>query len=776
MKLVREDRIEICGFNLNMPTEVVGHEELIRCLYDAQKLRDTYGVTIDTAQINDVPGYTWALADLLPEAGIHRVSFRANSIRGNFLWYREGAVPRPFYWQGPAGGRVFMWYTDTYRDGNFFREPGLHEDEFLDAIRRNEATGYAMDYIQLRMGGDNLPPELNTSKNAKAWNEKYLWPRVVVSTNREFLEPLERDYGRQCKTFRGDIPSWWADGPASAARENGIVRLLHDELVTTEGLWTLAGLHNPGAAYPRKAIDDAYNKMLHFDEHTWGASGSISEPKSENTLRQWAFKKAYADDAKRMGDELRRDAVAALVEGLVAEKSPAPTNERLVALVNPLAWERTDVVSLPLDGSPLAGAGGIRVVDTRSGKPVEVQMSADGRTAFFVAEKLPSLGYAVFAVSPGDAAAPKSLDIKPELENRFYRIEISPEAAGWTSWRDKLLDRELLDRKAKYLGNQPIHERSLDGRDAITAKNPTRFERIVPGDGKIVRRTTGPVFDELVLDTSLPTVPNIRQSIRLYHGLKMVDVENVIDKQEVFEPEGVYFAFPFDVPKPTMRVEIADASMRLGIDQLTYSCQDFYAIQHWLDAAGDGDRRDLGAVGVPARHRRRHERLSMGRQDRLFQGPRLLLGHEQLLGLQFQERAKRSNDASLPADFVCGEQDPARATRFAWQPFQPILPIWLDGKPAENERSFASVDGESVLLGCLKTAETKDCLIVRLLEMRGEPAEAVLRLNPSRGRTVARAFRANCLEVEQQPLDVADGSIRLKLKPNEIVTVGVEVK
>jgi hypothetical protein len=173
--------------------------------------------------------------------------------------------------------------------------------------------------------------------------------------------------------------------------------------------------------------------------------------------------------------------------------------------------------------------------------------------------------YAVFAVSPGDAAAPKSLDLKPELENRFYRIEISPQAAGWVSWRDKLLGRELLDRKAKYLGNQPIHERSLDGRDAITAKHPTRFERVVPGEGKIVRRTAGPVFDELVLDTSLPTVPSIRQSIRLYHGLKMVDVENVLDKQELFEPEGVYFAFPFDVPKPTMRVEIADASMRLDV-------------------------------------------------------------------------------------------------------------------------------------------------------------------------------------------------------------------
>ncbi len=784
IKYVREGRIEICGFYLNMPTEVVGHEELIRCLYYAQRLRDKYGITIDTAQINDVPGYTWALADLLPQAGIHRVSLRANSIRGNFLWYREGAIKRPFYWQGPAGGKVFMWYTDTYRDGNFFRSPGLHEGSFLSNIRRNEATGYKFDYIQLRMGGDNLPPDLNTSKNAKAWNDKYVWPKVIVSTNREFLEPLERDYGKQCKTFRGDIPSWWADGPVSAADENGTVRLLHDELVATEAAWTLSRLLDSDISYPRNKIDLAYDRMIHFDEHTWGASGSISKPTSLDTRTQWSFKKSFADSGKRLGDKLRDGAVDALSAAInkdsSAKKSKNSTS-RFVALFNSLAWQRSDLVKLRLDTAPLVFTAGVRVVDTRTGKPVVVQMSRDGQTAYFVAENLPSLGYAVFEISPASTAGPTRHKPDPLLENDFYRIEADPKAGGLVSWRDKQFNRELIDRKAKYLANQPIYERSLDGRDAISKKRPTRFKRTVPSDGKIVGRDSGPVFDELVMETSLPSVPKIRQSIRLYHGLKMIDIENLVEKQEVFEPEGLYFAFPFDIPKPTMRVQIADASMRLGIDQLTYTCQDFFAIQHWLDAAPtDAGENSVGVIWAPLEC----PLITAGGMNAYQWADKIDFSKAHVFSWVMNNywicNFKNGQSGTTPLRYRMtsykGKQDPVRATRFAWQPFQPPVAVWLDQKPSSASWSFLKVEGDPVIVSCLKTSETSGDLIVRVLEMQGKAAQATLRINPPRGKKVAQAYLANCLEVERGALPVENGSVKLELKPNEIMTVGLKVE
>jgi len=771
MDLVKQGRIEICGYYLNMPTEVVGHEEEIRCLYYAQELRKRYGVTIDTAMINDVPGYGWALPQLLREAGISRVSFRANSIRGQFLWYRPGAVQRPFYWEGPEGSRVFFWYTDSYRSGNFFRAPGLHEGEFLNVIRRNEGVGYPFDDIQLRMGGDNLPPEFNTSRNARAWNDKYLWPRVVVATNREFLEPLETRHGAQCKTYRGDIPSWWAEGPASSAHENGIVRLLHDQLVATETLWTLARLVDPKVEYPRREIDAAYDKMIHFDEHTWGASCSISEPQSEKTLTQWKWKAAYAHDAKRLGDHLYRRALEEVSRGVSSKAANS------FVVWNTLAWPRTDVVELSLGGTPFEGQGGVAVKDARDGKILPLQRSADGKQAWFIATNIPPVGYAVFNVESGPASsATPSFGPEGTLENAFYRIVADPQVGGLKSWYDKDLNRELLDPNAAYLGNQPIYERSLDGRDAIDRKTPSRFSRVVPKGGKLISQTAGPVFREMVIETSLPTVPTIRQCMRLYNDLKMVDIINGVTKEEIFEPEGLYVAFPFEAGTPEIRFQIANASMRPGKDQLTYSCQDFYAIQHWVDVAAEGYGIVLAPVEAPL--------VLAGGLNAYQWADRIDFNNGHLYSWPMNNywctnfRAGQSGTMLFRYRLTsyAGPPDAVRTTQFAWQPFYPLVPVWL--KPDEKgggsaTDSLVQVGGDPLIVSCIKQAESGDGVIVRLLEVRGKPARCALRFTLPKGRRLIRAYKASCLEVPGDALEIADSTVKVTARPNEIVTIGL---
>jgi len=715
-----------------------------------------------------VPGYGWALPELFQEAGIGRVSFRANSIRGQFLWYRPGAVPRPFYWQAPDGSRIFVWYTDSYREGNFFRAPGLHEGEFASVLRRNEATGYPFDEIQLRMGGDNLPPDFNTSINARAWNEKYLWPKVVVATNREFLEPLEARHGSRCQTFRGDIPSWWADGPASSALENGMNRLLHDQLAATEALWTIACLADPRLRYPREEIGHAYDKMIHFDEHTWGASASITEPKGAQTVAQWKFKAAYAQDAKKLADGLLNGVLDRLSQQV---QSPG---KQAIAVWNSLAWKRSDVVTLPLAGSPLENAAAITVTDIRSRAPVPVQLSEDGKQALFVARDLPALGYLLYTVEAAPAPPKTAAGQHGILENAFYRVAAKAERGGLASWYDKQLRRELLDTNAAYLGNQPIYEKSLDGRDAISRKTPSRFKRTVPQAGRLAAQTAGPVFQEMVLETSLPSLPVIRQQVRLYNELKMADLSNVVTKEEVFDPEGVYFAFPFDVPSPEIRFQIANGVMRPGKDQLTYSCQDFYAIQNWADVAG----RDFGVVLAP------------------LEAPLILAG-----GLNAYQWADRINFTSghlyswvMNNYWICnfragqagtmpfryrltsysGAHDAVRATQFAWQPFYPPIVTWL--KPGGQDKpplsqSLVAIEGDPAVISCVKLAEADDAIIVRLLEMSGKPACSTLRWTFPRGRRLAQAFTANCVEQAVSPMAVANNTITVTLRPNQIATI-----
>lgn len=772
---VKDGRIEICGYYLNMPAEVLGHEEIIRCLYDAQKLRDRHGIRIDTAMINDVPGYGWCMPQLFVESGITRVSFRANSIRGQFIWSRPGAVPRPFYWQGPDGTRLFMWYTDSYRDGNFFRAPGLSESAFLSVIQRNEAAGYEFDDIQLRMGGDNLPPDINASINARAWNEKYIWPKVRVATNRDFLEHLETTYGSRCTTHSGDIPSWWAEGPASSAAENGIVRLLHDQLVAAEGLWTRAWLNDPKLEYPRQRFDAAYDKMIHFDEHTWGASESIREPRSQSTQVQWAWKAACAHDGRKMGEALLQEAV----ERLSADMASSAGNS--FAVWNTLPWPRSDLVELPLAGTPLDGKAGFSVVDDRTHQAVPVQLSADGRTAFFVARDVPALSCLVFRTGSGEAATePPAANDEPVLENDYYRLRLDPKRAAMVSWYDKLLNRELIDGTAEFQGNQPIYEISLDDRDAINKKLPSRFKRTTPQSGRLVKRSSGPIFSELVHETSLPTIPEIRQHVRLYKEFRMVDIANVVTKEEVFTPEGVYFAFPFDVPSPDFRFMIANTTMRPGKDQLPFSCQDFYSIQHWASIGGDGfsilfvpvDAPLVLASGLHAYQWK--DRIDFD-NGHLYSWIMNNYWHTNFRAGQSGTTAFRYRLTSQ-----AGPNDPVQATRFAWQPFFPIRPVWLKSTQAPVRSAagggLLSIGGDPVIISCIKMAEDSEAIIVRLLELRGQASRSELRWNLPNGMVIERAYLADPVERPGPLLTVKNNAFTVESRPNQIVTVGIVVK
>ncbi|MBN2375140.1 MAG: hypothetical protein JXD22_01970 [Sedimentisphaerales bacterium] len=769
MELVHAGRIEICGYYMNIATEHCGHEQLIRCLYDAQKIRDKYGITINTATLNDTPGYTWALADLFAQVGITRLALRSNSIRGLFTWDREGAVPRPCYWEGPAGNKVFMWYTDSYREGDFFRAPGLHEGNFLAHIRRNENAGTWVDDIQLRMGGDNLPPNFQLSKNARAWNEKYVWPKVIVSTNRMYMEHLEKRYGKQCKTFRGDITSWWAEGPGSAAKETGMVRLAHDELVANEALWTKAWLSDPSVTYPHDKINSAYDDTICFDEHTWGASGSIPNAYTDFTLDQWKYKGSHAYNAKKKADNIQELVLEKLSETVYG------SGRYNVAVWNTLTWQRTDVVEVNLINTPLDGARAITVTDTRTGKAVPAQISRDRISMFFLAQDMPPLDGVVFTVER--TAKGKTPETKSgTIENRFYRLTASPESGGLVSWYDKELDRELLDTKADFRGNQAFYDKPIGGRDAINRKRPVSFDRTVVKTAGLRSQVTGPLFQEMTLDSSLPGCSRILQTVRIYNDLKMVDVINTVVKEEVLEPEGVYFAFPFNVPSPEFHLQIADAIMRPGEEQLTYTCQDFYAIQQWVDVNGDG----FGIVFAPLEG----NVISASDVNSYKWADRIEFNRGHIYSLALNNYWYTNFKATQNGELVFryritsyeGDYDPIRATRFAWQPFYPPLPIWVPSAKKSyipDAKSWISVKGDQVVVSCIKLSEKGDAVIVRLLEQRGKSAKSTLQFNLPNKRSFTKAYTANAVEVPRNDLMVRNNAVTVELQPYEIATIGL---
>ena len=157
---------------------------------------------------------------------------------------------------------------------------------------------------------------------------------------------------------------------------------------------------------------------------------------------------------------------------------------------------------------------------------------------------------------------------------------------GIQALRTMALEALLLDPDAAWAGNQAVREMPQGGREAIDRKQPVAFDRVPSGPCRFVACQTGPVYQSLTFETSLPGCPRIVQTYRLFDD--WLDVEDVFEKEEVLDPESIAIAFPFRVETPEFRVEIADAVMRPGIDQLPFSCYDFYSIQHWA-VAGSGE-------------------------------------------------------------------------------------------------------------------------------------------------------------------------------------------
>ena len=92
---------------------------------------------------------------------------------------------------------------------------------------------------------------------------------------------------------------------------------------------------------------------------------------------------------------------------------------------------------------------------------------------------------------------------------------------------------------------------------------------------------------------------------------------------------------------------------------------------------------------------------------------------------------------------------------------------WASSRAAPG--SLASVDDPNLVLDTIKRAEDSGDLVLRLYEAHGGRGNARVRL----GVPVAEARRANALEDDGDPLEIADGAIVVPYRPHEVVTVKI---
>jgi hypothetical protein len=776
MRLARTGRVGINAMYLNLMTGLCTGEELYRSLYFSEGLRQQYGVPLKFACLTDAPSHSWFVPTLLADAGVPGFANGSNQTRAPLLQNSRLNEDSPFYWEGPDGRRVMTWFARSYLqlDRLVGDQPSIEHLErtvpqFLARYRRGD---YPVDAVLLYgLFTDNADLRDGDARILEEWNRAYAFPAITPATDADYYAYLAEHFADKLPTFRGDAGSYWEDGAGSSAAETAINRDTQRLLPAVETASAVASLFQPAEVYPAVEFRDAWKNLLFYDEHTWGAHNSVSQPDRRFVIDQWEFKRAYAMRAHWATRDLMYRSFYRLVQNI---SLTGPT----FFVFNPDLWERSGTVDLELDP-------GRHLVDLATGAeaPVEEIARKDGyRVLRLLAPRVPGLGYRAYGVRRSDIPAPahETAGRGWTIESRYYRVVFDPRTGGISELYDKELGRNLADSKAPYKINELLYvsggEQSRILQDLATLR-PPRLEVSGPEAPRVVENTGR----RIRIRASAPHVPWIETEVSVSDHLKRVDLINRVRKEEIRAKEAVYFAFPFAVSPPQLAYQIQNAWVRPNVDQLPGACRDWFTTQNLVVARDAGAAiawatPDAPLITLTDINRGEWQKdlpvrngwvFSYALNNYWFTNYRAAQGGE--LTFRYAITSARALGEAELARFSTETRSPLIGYEYFDTGNVRLVPA-AKRMPAASG-SFFQIDSGHAEWSAFKEAEDGSGYILRLRETAGQTGTARL---SSPVFPLTAAWLANGVEQNQSPLAIQANSVEIPLKPRAYTTVRLQ--
>lgn len=655
---VREGRIELTAMPFNLHTETCSTDELHELLRPARELSRTHGIRIPSAMQTDVPGQVVGLPDVLAANGVRYLSV-AHNWAGRAVPHLVGGerLPRLFRWRAPSGSEVLVWRTDTphglaYMEGSVlgFAESYERVDDLLPAYlsalaafpyphegpglpgfpvpahQNHESTAdpYPWDLLHLRVLGtfaDNGPPRLIIPETVRRWNEEWAFPHLRTSRHQDFFEDAESRLGDRLETFEGDWTDWWVDGVGAGAVPLAATRQGQASLADAQ---TVAGyahaLGAPDSDAVTGAAPEVYRAASLFNEHTWGAGDpwTHGEHGHESGERQWHWKYAQALRAHDDAGTLMDSAAAMLGERLAGREGTLAGYH----LVNTCGWERTETVRLFLPESTVPLETGVQVLDGRTGAPLphaeEPQTNERHRTAGrflrFPLADVPASGSVRVDIVPGDAAPPDeqtavhSAEASPTvLENAHLRVQVDPSRACIASVTDKRTGQELIRQDAAvglngYLYDEYATAGGFNHQSSKTVADDSMHllaSRTAAPPAALVERRSDVTGETLVYACTPAGTTGLRVTVHLPRDAARIDLENRLGKKATLTKESAFFAFPFAMDDPVLRMEATGGVTGTGLPAVPGSAAHMRAVRRWVSLQEGATVASLATPDVP---------------------------------------------------------------------------------------------------------------------------------------------------------------------------------
>lgn len=783
---VRSSQIVLPPQYANQHTGVASLEGLIRSLAWSHALAAKYNLPIGAANITDVPSYSWSYASVLHASGVRYLAAASNSWRAPILLLGRWNEKSPFYWEGPDGGRVMMWYSRAYLQlaSMFGSPPSLNAVQdalpvFLQAYSRPTYASNSVILFGSQL--ENTPLVQQQVSLPNEFAKTYAWPRFEFSTFKDAMSSIETDLHGTMPVVRGDFGPYWEDGFASDAAHTAIHRRNQSRILTAEKMGGLPSMLNADLRPDESLLQDAWRNSALFDEHTWTYVGATTQPESEQTIDQLRDKEEQTTRA-RSDIEKSIERSWSQVESFIAPR----TNS--LAVFNSLSWTRSGSIELDL---PAASA----LRDNVSGKLATMDVlreeAAEPLPGFgerlervrFRADDVPALGYKMFTIVSGATALARET-AKPAtvVENRFYRIVIDPATGGLSSVYDKDLGRELVDASSQYRFGAYVYTQGADDMPYNSlyrygvAQHPPVLSPKAAANGKLLSVVNSSLCKIITLESSAPHTPLVLTTITLVSDEKRIEFKYEIHKDAVLTKEAVYIAFPFAVNQPQFSYDTQNGWVNPARDELVGGSREWYAVAHWAAVSNE----EVAAAIVPEDAPLvAFGDIVRGAWPRTF-APRSATIFSWLMsnywGTNFAPQ--QGGDFTFRYTLVSGSKlDPAKLTRAGWDAMTPMeadlvgVTAAASALPATHA-SFLNIDNENVIATTWKTAEIGDESILRLEEIAGRPqvfhvSSEVFKL---RSASICNALEDCDSEVITGP------SLNLKMGPFQILTLRLRME
>ena len=659
IRRVKEGRIELTAMPYNLHSETCSTDELHELLRLARDVSKQYGIEIPAAMQTDVPGAVVGLTDVLAANKVKYLSV-AHNWAGRSVPHLVGGQdqPRLFRWVGPSGKGVLVWVTDTphglaYMEGPMigFNDGYEWVDDLLPAYLQSHAEHpypypggvfgwavdnaeihrkpYPWDILHLRIQGqfaDNAPPRYIMAETVKRWNESWAYPKLRLSTNKDFFEDAEQRLGSQIQTIEGDWTDWWVEGVGSGARPNAMVRNAQINAADAQTVGALASFYG-SVEGPEitKGSEIVYGNASLFDEHTWGAANpwTIGDEGMDSGDQQWHWKYAKALAADDEGEVLLDRACSHLGDVL----STAPGALASFYISNTAIWNRSDEVMVFLPESRVPLETVIKVIDSRNKKELSFYESGQinpkhrnaGRFIHIAINEVPAIGVVRVDILEGSKNKESKGELKNELvlENEFLKVTLDPKTSSVSSIYSKSLKKEIVRQDSVVGFNGYIYDEYASaggfnhqsgrmegniGLDLLATRSLTR-------PGVVIDSGTNDVKEWVTIESQAPGSSWIRATYSLNKNADRLDINNRIYKEATMTKESGYFAFPFALENPITRVELSGGMSGSDLPLVPGSALHMRAARRWVSfedkemsvalAIQDAPLIQLGGVALP---------------------------------------------------------------------------------------------------------------------------------------------------------------------------------